>query len=54
MKSLLRGRRFQDVPVIQKQSFTVFHAIPESQFLAAFPAVAEKLDLLSKLVRGQR
>jgi hypothetical protein len=32
MKSKLKGRRFQDVTEIQKQSLTVLYAIPESQF----------------------
>jgi len=51
MKLQLRRRNLPDVPDMQVQSCTVFHAIPRSQFLAVLPAVAEELELLHKLLR---
>jgi hypothetical protein len=36
MKSKIKGRRFQDITEIQKQSLTVLQAIPKSQFQWCF------------------
>jgi hypothetical protein len=54
MKSKLKGRCFQDVTEIQEQIADCPTRDPKKSVPAVLPAVAETLDPLHKLGRGQQ
>jgi len=51
LKSVMKGKRFEDIDAIKKNAMSTLNTIPKDSFKKMFPAVAGLLEAVCQLTR---